>query len=198
MSRKSRHGGSRKAQKKQRRSRRHRGGDALHGAPVNYALAGSWPSKMSLGQGADFFQYHKGQHGGAELVQPAPLYAIEHSMLPANLRASAHIGGLDAAIDYSRQFKDQAGGRRTRKHRKHRKHRGSRRHRHSRRCHHGGKRKSQRKQRKQRKSRGGALEYAPFPNKGMLLNEQMYAQAGLNPSWKSDIAFADAKIRDSQ
>ena len=187
MSRKSRHGGSRKAQKKQRRSRRHRGGDALQGASVNYALAGSWPSKMSLGQGTDFFQYHKGQHGGS-----APLSAIEHSMLPSNLRAAAHIGGLDAAIDYSRQFKDQAGGRRTR-----RKH-GSRRHHHSRRCHHGGKRTSQRKQRKQRRSRGGALEYAPFPNKGMLLNDQMYAQAGLSPSWKSDIAFADAKIRDSQ
>ena len=185
---------SRKAQKRHyRRSRRH-GGDPLRGAPVNYALAGSWPSKMSLGQGADFFQYHKGQHGGAEIIQPAPLSAIENSMLPQNLRASAHINGLDAAIKYSSQFKDQAGGRRTRKHRGKRS-----KHHHSRRCHHGGRRKSQRKQRKQRRSRGGAeLGYAPFPNNGMLLNKQMYAQAGLSPSWKNDIAFVDAKIRDSQ
>jgi hypothetical protein len=197
MSRKSRHGRSRKAQKKHRRSRRRGGADALQGAPVNYALAGSWPSKMSLGQGTDFFQYHKGQHGGAEIIQPAPLSAIEDCMLPNHLRASAHVGGLDAAIKYASQFKDQAGGRRTRR----RIHRGSRHHRHSRRCHHGGKRKQrkQSKQRKQRKSRGGAeLEYAPFPSKGMLLNDQMYAQAGLNPSWKNDIAYVDAKIRDSQ
>jgi hypothetical protein len=32
----------------------------------------------------------------------------------------------------------------------------------------------------------------------MLLNDQMYAQAGLSPSWKNDIAFVDSKIRDSQ
>lgn len=186
---------SRKAQKRHyRRTRRHGGSDALHGAPLNYSLADSWSSRMSQGQGKDFFDYHKRQHGGAELIQPAPLSAIENSMLPQNLRASAHINGLDAAIKYSSQFKDQAGGRRTRK----RIHRGSRRHRHSRRCHHGGKRKSQRKQRKQRRSRGGALEYAPFPSNGMLLNRQMYAQAGLSPSWKCDPAFIDAKIRDSQ
>ena len=186
---------SRKVQNRHNRRSRLHGGDTLRGAPVDYALAGSWPSKMSLGQGTDFFQYHKGQHGGAEIIQPAPLSAIENSMLPQNLRASAHIGGLDAAIKYASQFKDQAGGRRTRR----RKH-GSR-HRHSRRCHHGGKRKQrkQSRQRKQRKSRGGAeLGYAPFPNNGMLLNKQMYAQAGLNPSWKNDIAFVDAKIRDSQ
>jgi hypothetical protein len=187
---------SRKVQKRHyRRSRRH-GGDPLRGAPVDYSLAGSWPSKMSLGQGTDFFQYHKGQHGGDQLIQPAPLSAIEDCMLPQNLRASAHVGGLDAAIKYASQFKDQAGGRRTRR----RSHRGK--HRHSRRCHHGGKRKqrkSQRHQRKHRKSRGGAeLEYAPFPSKGMLLNDQMYAQAGLNPSWKNDVAYVDAKIRDSQ
>ena len=188
---------SRKVQKRHyRRSRRH-GGDPLRGAPVDYALAGSWPSKMSLGQGTDFFQYHKGQHGGDQLIQPAPISAIENCMLPQNLRASAHVGGLDAAIKYASQFKDQAGGRRTR-----RKHRGK--HRHSRRCHHGGKRqrksqRQQRKQRKQRKSRGGAeLEYSPFPSRGMLLNDQMYAQAGLSPSWKNDIAFVDSKIRDSQ
>ena len=191
---------SRKVQKRHyRRSRRH-GGDALRGAPVDYSLAGSWPSKMSLGQGTDFFQYHKGQHGGDQLIQPAPLSAIEDCMLPNHLRASAHVGGLDAAIKYASQFKDQAGGRRTRR----RIHRGSRHHRHSRRCHHGGKRKQRKqrtqcKQRKHRRSRGGAeLEYAPFPSKGMLLNDQMYAQAGLNPSWKNDIAYVDAKIRDSQ
>ena len=32
------------------------------GAPVQYDLAGSWPSKMPLGQGEDFLKYHEGQH----------------------------------------------------------------------------------------------------------------------------------------
>jgi len=33
----------------------------------------------------------------------------------------------------------------------------------------------------------------------MLLDSQKaYAQAGLNPEWKTDIAFTDAKIRDTQ
>ena len=48
-----------------RRSTRRRGGaDALSGAPVNYHLSGDWSSRMSLGQGADYFKYHEGQHGG--------------------------------------------------------------------------------------------------------------------------------------
>jgi hypothetical protein len=43
------------------------------------------------------------------------------------------------------------------------------------------------------------MDYAPFPNQGMLLNSpKEYAQAGLSPEWKTDVAFTDAKIRDTQ
>jgi hypothetical protein len=53
--------------------------------------------------------------------------------------------------------------------------------------------------RKSHRRRGGSLGYAPFPSSGMLLSSsKAYAQAGLNPEWKTDIAFTDAKIRDTQ
>jgi hypothetical protein len=43
------------------------------------------------------------------------------------------------------------------------------------------------------------MGYAPFPSSGMLLSSpKAYAQAGLNPEWKTDVAFTDAKIRDTQ
>jgi hypothetical protein len=33
----------------------------------------------------------------------------------------------------------------------------------------------------------------------MLLDSQKaYAEAGLNPEWKTDVAFTDAKIRETQ
>ena len=193
-----------------RRTHRKRGGaDALQGASVKYSLAGSWPSRMSLGQGADYFKYHQGQHGGmtsSANMGGAPLSAISHSMLPQSLRTAAHIDGLDKAIDYSRQFKDpnQAGGRRSHRCKKHGKkhckccksHRHSKRHhskRHSKR--HG---KSHRKRSSHRK-RGGNMGYAPFPNKGMLLDSpKEYAQAGLNPQWKTDVAFDMAEVRSTQ
>jgi hypothetical protein len=151
---------------------------------------------MSLGQGADYFKYHQGQHGGAGAPFPN---AVTDSLLPGPLRGPAHIGGIDAAIAYSRQFKDQAGGKRRRTRRSRRsqkKHR--RRSQRSRRSQkkQGGRRRSQRSQRKQRRSRGGSLGYAPFPNKGMLLDSKMaYSQAGLNPQWKTDVAFDAAAAR---
>jgi UDP-glucose 4-epimerase len=44
-----------------------------------------------------------------------------------------------------------------------------------------------------------ALGYAPFPSAGMLLSSpKAYAQAGLNPEWKTAVEFTDAKIRESQ
>jgi hypothetical protein len=53
--------------------------------------------------------------------------------------------------------------------------------------------------RRNRRRSGGALGYAPFPSPGMLLSSpQAYAQAGLNPEWKTDVAFTDAKIRETQ
>ena len=188
---------TRRAHSRRRRTHRRRGGaDALDGAPLKYHLAGSWPSRMSLGQGADYFKYHVGQHGGMNSdanIGGAPLRAISHSMLPADLRMAAHVGGIDSAIEYSRQFKDQSGGRSRRKRhgkRHGKKHCKSRRH-----HHHGGKNYRRRTHRK----RGGNMGYAPFPNNGMLLDSPTaYSQAGLNPQWKTDPAFDAAEVRSTQ
>ena len=169
-----------------RRSTRRRGGMA----PVSYHLSGSWPSRMSLGQGADYFKYHEGQHGGA-----APLSAIGQ-MLPPELRPAAHIGGIDKAIADVKGLCDPpncpgttTGGRRRRHHKKHTKrHHKSRRH-----------SKKHRKTHRRHRRSGGALGYAPFPSPGMLLSSpKAYAEAGLNPEWKTDVAFTDAKIRETQ
>jgi hypothetical protein len=146
---------------------------------------------MSLGQGADYFKYHEGQHGGAALgMGPFP-GAVMSPGLPENLRAAAHIGGIDKAIMDVRGLKDQAGGRRKRKgSKKHRK--GTKKHRKSHRKHGKSHRRSHRR-------RGGSLGYSPFPSTGMLLSSpKAYAEAGLNPEWKTDVAFTDAKIRETQ
>jgi hypothetical protein len=158
----------------------------LAGAPVGYHLSGSWPSQMSLGQGADYFKYHEGQHGGASLGG-APLSAITDSMLPAALRGPAHIGGIDKAIADVRGLSDlpsvplavvQGAAQAVKT---------------------GGYRKSKKSGRKNKKRGGAVLGYAPFPSSGMLLNSPtQYAQAGLNPQWKTDVAFDLSKVRDSQ
>ena len=200
MARKSRRSSSRKMKhtrkhkSHRRRTHRRRGGaDALSGAPVNYHLSGSWPSRMSLGQGADYFKYHEGQHGGGLSYGQFP-QAVTSSGLPANLRMAAHIGGIDKAIADVKPLCDPpycagttppttVGGKR----RKHRK--GSKSH----------KRRHTKKHRRTHRKRGGSLGYAPFPSPGMLLSSpKAYAEAGLNPEWKTDIAFTDAKIRESQ
>ena len=197
-SRKMKH--TRKHKTHRRRTHRRRGGMA----PVSYHLSGSWPSRMSLGQGADYFKYHEGQHGGAALgMGPFP-GAVMDSGLPAALRGPAHIGGIDKAIADVRGLSDSpsstatvgpatTGGRRRRHSKSHRKsHRKSHSKRHS-------KRHSRRHHRSHRRRRGGSLGYAPFPSTGMLLSSpKQYAQAGLNPEWKTDVAFTDAKIRESQ
>lgn len=179
MSKNRKHNRSRK-----RRSRRHRGGDAIQGSPLGQNLAGNWSSRMSLGQGGDYFKYHQGQHGGAGYnISAAPLSAITGSSLEPGLRESAHLGGLDRAFVDIKGLKDQAGGRR-------RKSRGRKSCRNKSHC--------KKKSRRTRRSRGGALGYAPFPSSGMLLDAGGYQKAGLNPEWKSDIAYSMAKIRDSQ
>ncbi len=160
-----------------RRSTRRRGGMA----PVSYHLSGSWPSRMSLGQGADYFQYHKGQHGGA-----APFPGSIGQMLPDALRPAAHIGGIDKAIADVRGLKDQAGGKRKKSHKKSHSKKHSKRH-------------SRKHRRTHRRRRGGALGYAPFPSAGMLLSSpKAYAEAGLNPEWKTAVEFTDADIRAKQ
>ena len=200
-SKSSRRASSRNKRAHSRRTRRKRGGsDALEGAPVKYSLAGSWPSRMSLGQGQDYFKYHVGQHGGSGYSynhSGAPLDAIGDSRLSQGLRSHAMLDGLDGAFKDISGLKDQAGGRRRRRTRRKGKKHGKKR---------GGKRgksrgKSHRKSRRSRRTRrrGGNLGYAPFPGKGMLLDSSTaYAQAGLNPQWKTDVAFDLAKVRDTQ
>ena len=204
-------GSSRTKRASHRRHRTHRrrgGADALEGAPLKYDLADSWSSRMSRGQGTDYFKYHDGQHGGMTSdanMSGAPLSAISGSMLPKDLQMSAHTRGTLEAIDYVRQFKDpgQAGGRRCKCGKKHCKCRKSHCKRHHKR-HCKSHRKSHHKSHKRHKrhhsrKRGGNLEYAPFPNKGMLLDSQKeYSQAGLNPEWKTDPAFRAAYDRSQQ
>ena len=205
MAKKSRRAVSRKSYRRKNRSvakrtqrtrrRLRKGGQyALTGAPVGYHLAGDWSSKMSLGQGADYFKYHEGQHGGGALAMAPFPGAVERSGLPQDLRGPAHIGGLDAAFRDVAGLKDAPydtapaqpqptkGGRRRRSTRRVKR-----------------SKRSKASRRRNYRKRGGALGYAPFPSSGMLLGSQMaYAQAGLNPEWKTDVAFDDAKIRDSQ
>ena len=198
MVRKSRRAHSRKMKhhsRKHKTHRRHRTHRRRGGvAPVSYHLSGSWPSRMSLGQGADYFKYHEGQHGGM-----APLSAIG-ATLPAELRGPAHIGGIDKAIADVRGLRDEpysegagpvkVGGRRHKRKAHRKSHRKSHKRSHKRRSIH---------RRKSHRRRGGAIGYAPFPSAGMLLSSpKAYAQAGLNPEWKTDVAFTDAKIRDTQ
>jgi hypothetical protein len=180
---------------------------------------------MSLGQGEDYFKYHVGQHGGKNRrhrggmgydanMSGAP--AKYNYMLPESLRMAAHVGGIDKAIADVRGLKDpgQMGGRRSRRRRGSKrsgskrsgskrsgsKRSGSKRSGSKRR---GGARKcwSRRKSNRNRRTRrhGGSMEYAPFPNKGMLLDtSREYAQAGLNPQWKTDVAFDLAEVRKTQ
>lgn len=165
-----------------RRSTRRRGGMA----PVNYHLSGSWPSRMSLGQGADYFKYHEGQHGGSA---PFPA-AVESSALPAALRGPAHLQGIDKAMTDIKGLCDPPNCPGTTSGGKRRKHSKA----------YSKKRRHSKKHRKtHRRRRGGALGYAPFPSAGMLLSSpKAYAQAGLNPEWKTAVEFTDAKIRESQ
>lgn len=183
-----------------RKHRRSRGGSAVRGAELSYTLSGSWPSRMSLGQGADYFKYHEGQHGGA-MITPAPLSAITGSSLDPALREGAHMAGLDKAFFDIKGMKDQAGGRRSRRHRSHRSRRSRRNKSHRRHRSHRNKshrNKNHRHRSRRNKSRGGALGYASFPQStGMLLDKSGYQQAGLSPEWKSDVSFDMAKIRES-
>lgn len=195
MTKKSRRSSSRKIKRTHKRKthhrRTHRRGGA-EGAPVNYHLSGSWPSRMSLGQGADYFKYHEGQHGGGLAYGQFP-QAVMSSGLPQNLRMAAHVGGIDKAIADVQGMRDPpydkgatVGGKR----RKHRKGSKSHKRRHT---------KKHRMTRRNKRRSGGALGYSPFPSSGMLLSSpKAYAEAGLNPEWKTDIAFTDAKIRESQ
>jgi len=260
---------NRKSHRKNHRKSHRRGGShALNGAPTNYHLSGDWSSKMSLGQGADYFKYHEGQHGGGLSYGNFP-EAVMDAGLPTALRGPAHIGGIDKAIADIHGLSDlptpthiatpthttgttSGGGNNnntallqhslngalpfeepcrqlladvnvafTRKPTSRKAPRlplltkdqrksapavvrfnesGGRRHHKTHSKKHSKSKKYSRKNNKtHRRSYGGSLGYAPFPNQGMLLSSPtQYAQAGLNPEWKTDVAFADAKIRESQ
>ena len=179
------------------RRNKHKGGEA----PVNYHLSGSWPSRMSLGQGADYFKYHEGQHGGGLAMGPYPA-AVLSPGLPAELRGPAHIGGIDKAIADVRPLKDsnQAGGKRKKnKSKRNKKNKTKRSKKDKRRTKRNKSKRNKSKRNKRGKRKGGSLGFAPFPSSGMLLDSaKAYAQAGLNPEWKTDVAFTDAKIRDTQ
>jgi hypothetical protein len=193
MARKSRRSSSRKMKHTRkhkthrRRTHRRRGGMA----PVNYHLSGTWPSRMSLGQGADYFKYHEGQHGGGLSYGNFP-EAVMDPGLPAALRGPAHIGGIDKAMTEIQGLCDPpncpgttSGGRRRRHHKGTKSHKRK----HTKKHH---------RTHRNKRRRGGSLGYAPFPSPGMLLSSpQQYAQAGLNPEWKTDVAFTDAKIRET-
>lgn len=186
-----------KRDKRTRKNKRTQGGVA----PVTYHLSGSWPSRMSLGQGADYFKYHEGQHGGAALDYGAFPGAVLDRGLPDALRGPAHIGGIDKAIADVRGLCDPpncpgtVGGKRNKKNKRNSlygKTKGGKRTKKN-------KRNVSKRNKKNKKSKGGSLGFAPFPSSGMLLDSQKaYAQAGLNPEWKTDVAFTDAKIRDTQ
>jgi flagellar hook-basal body complex protein FliE len=68
------------------------------------------PSKLSTAQGMDYTRIHQGQHGGASFANAAPVGY--QGLLDPSLRASAHLGPLDAATAAASGMRDQAGGRR--------------------------------------------------------------------------------------
>lgn len=172
----------RKGHKKMRTHRKQRGGDRLEGAPLSYSLAGDWSSKMSLGQGEDFFKYHANQHGGAA---PYPM-SVDGNLLPTAMVGPSMSSGYYQAINDVAGLKDamptpnipmpgvsaapgaQSGGRK----RRGRKSKKSKRHGKKRHC-------------RSRKQRGGAtLGFDSVSAPGLLLPTQsMYNQAGLNPQY---------------
>jgi hypothetical protein len=176
--------------RKSRSRRRQKRGGALDGAPLNYALAGSWPSSQSLNQGADYFKYHEGQHGGQ-----APLSAIGAEMLPGGLVGPAHLAGLNKAYADIAGLRDMNGGRR-RRHRSKKAKKGGKR-KSIRHCKNKSKKGGKRRKHRRTRRRGGAMGYAPFPSQGMLLSGNQYAQAGLNPEWKNAQEFDSAMLRQS-
>ena len=191
-SRRMKHKASRKAthkriSRKRMSRRRMNGGEA----PLSYSLSGSWPSKMSMSQGTDFFKYHAGQHGGA-----APVETIGAPVLAPGMAGPAMMSGLDRALAETAGMRDppydapmamapqKVGGRRRK---------GKASGKASRRAN----RKASRKtRRRNNKRRGGALGFAPVSAPGMLLSSAEYSQAGLNPGYRGaavEYAMADAR-----
>lgn len=186
---------TRRANRKNRRNTRRNmhGGNANANstgpAPVNYNLAGSSPSQMSLAQGNQYASYHMNQHGG---VAPYP-GEVENSTLPQELHASARTTPLDGYFNDIRGLKDPnqmgAGRRRRKGSRKARK--ASRKGRKGRKGSRKGSRRNMRRntRRNRRNMNGGGAVYNPEPAStsapGLLLDPATEAKAirGMNPEW---------------
>ena len=166
----------RKGRKNTRQNRQN--GGALVLAPMELTDTSMLSaSRMSAGQGMDFFSKHAAQHGGA--LEGAP---VGHTgMLDASIRGSAHMSPLDAAYAAIAGMKDQAGGKR----RKGRK--ASRKGRKASRKGRKATRKGRKASRKSRKQNGGmqALGYMNTDAPGMLLQGQQAhaALSAMNKEW---------------
>lgn len=184
--------------------RKRRGGAAYVYEPAPVGYENKAPMQLSLGQGQQFAQMHVNQHGGFE-AGPYP-GSVTNSSLPAELVASARLQPLNAAFQEIAGLKDanQAGGRRRKNRKSRRKSRKSRKSKKGTRK--GGAKKSRKnrksrkskKSRKDRRRRGGALGFQEINAPGMLLSENMYKEAGLNPEWelaKDPNAFAPVAPR---
>lgn len=201
-----------KKHSKRQSHRKLRGGSAYEvgSAPLSYSLADGWSSKMSLNQGDDYFKYHADQHGGAMLTGAEYNRALTgQPFLSGAAAASARVDGLNNAIRYSAQFKDdmppalvgnqivmpgttpqqqqeqtQKGGRRHRR-RSGKKGRKSK--------------KSKRRLSRRRRQGGGSLGFASVNAPGLLLPTQtMYDNAGLNPEFRGAAAeYWSAEQRDA-
>lgn len=197
---------TRRANRKNRKDRKNtrrnmHGGNAIANAtgpaPVNYNLAGSSPSQMSLAQGNQYAGYHMNQHGG---VAPYPGEVVG-SGLPAELHASARTLPLDGYFNDIRGLKDpnqMGAGRRGRKNRKasrkgrkaERKNRKASRKVYRKSTRKNGRKGSRRNRRNTRRNMagGGAVynsEPASVSAPGLLLDPATEAKAirGMNPEW---------------
>lgn len=153
--------------------RKRRSGGNLTGSPVRDALASSWPSQASLGQGIDYAAQHIGQHGGEVALYPQ---SVLSSGLPMQMQGPAGVAStfrsLQEISGMSDQPQIQKGGRRNRKG----------------------------KGRTRNYRRGGNCggEYARANAQGMLLSANEYSKAGLNPGYSgSSLEYGMAAARNT-
>lgn len=175
---------------RQRRTRRHQGGShTLMGAPLSDSLAGSWSSKMSMGQGGDAMKYRAGQLGG--YLAGAPVGVVGREGLPASMQGSAMTASTLRAYADIAGLKDQHGGRRKKHGKRSKKHRKSR----SKRSNRSKRQRRTRSKRSKRQRGGSKLEFAPVSGAGMLLSD--YSKTGLSPQWSGGVEFSAAAARQA-
>jgi hypothetical protein len=160
------------------------------------------PMQMSMGQGQQFADYHKNQHGGVLAGGPYPGVVTEESLISADMALSARTAPLNAALNEIRNMNDQAGGKRKRRNTTMRKNRNNRKNRKNnmsmrkRKNNNMSMRKrrnnnmSMRKRRTNRRNNtmmgGAVLSPALTSSPGLLLSSGMEAKAvsGMNAEWK--------------